>query len=105
MTRLSDDQARFADRVAELSTIDPAITAAWVAAASSSTTTGHRYLEPDHPGFPSSEHAARSAAVKIRTGPLLARLNAGPLALMRAIGDDPAWPASFDSIINVWASS
>jgi hypothetical protein len=102
---LTDDQARFAGRLAELSTIDPAVTAAWVGAASAPSTPAFTYLEPAHPGFPSIEHAARSASKKIRTGPLLSRLNAGPMALMRAIGDDPAWPGSFDSIINVWASS
>jgi hypothetical protein len=105
--RLTPDQQRFASRVAELATIDPAIAAAWVAAASGPgvDVAGYRYLEPGHPGFPSLEHAARSAATRLRTGPLVSRLGAGPLALIRAIGDDPEWPGTHEAIVNVWASS
>lgn len=107
---LLDEQADYAERVAELSGLDHDVLRAWVAAASGPgvRVLGGGYLEADERPrwYPSIEHAARAMARRLEQLELPARLTtAGPLGQLLAIGEHPDLPGDPVTLIRSYQAA
>lgn len=104
MSRLHDDQERYAESIAARTGLQRDVLRAWVGAVSGAGVyrAHHDYLAAG--AFPDVERAAAHAAELAERAGLVPLNVLGPLPQLVAIGQHPSLPGTVDGLFDAWAT-